>query len=213
MGNFSLEGNRLLNVENKRYLTDYQKYKKNSSFAEGQAFFFEWAEIHLEGDFKSLVIKEKNDFKKLYTEISGRSELEVDHPFSKSLANTLYHAAKDALSQGLAEPAAQIFYALSHLLPLNYDISQGLGLAFQLQGQHSDAIQAFNNAINIHPQNFHAYLYASESYLSLEQFEMFKESIAESMRLIPKEKKEFLQHAQHLINQFNKVKGKDNDSL
>ncbi len=42
---------------------------------------------------------------------------------------------------------------------------------------------------------------------------MFKENITESMQLIPKEKKEFLQHAQHLINQFNKVKGKGNDSL
>ncbi len=140
MNNFSLECNRLLNIENKRYLTDYQKYKKNFSFTEGQSFFFEWAEIHLEGEFNLLVIKEIKDFKKLYTEVSGRSELEMDHPLSKSLADIFYHAAKDALSQGLAEPAAQIFYALSYLLPLNYDISQGLGLAFQLQGQHSDAI-------------------------------------------------------------------------
>lgn len=189
------------------YPVDYQAIKKKSPLCEGRSYFSEWVKTHLEKNPNSLIMNELISFKAVFDESASNSKLDTEHSFPKSLANALYHAAKKALEDGLAKPATQLFYALSHLLPDSYDIFLGLGLAFQLQSNFDDSISAFNHAIKIHSQAFPAYLYIAESYLKLGLLDKFDETIAEANRLIPKEDTSFLRHVQFLKQQSKNKRG------
>lgn len=189
------------------YPVDYQVIKKNSPLCEGRSYFSEWVKSHLEENPNSLIMNDLDSFKAAFDESASNSKLDTEHSFSKSLANALYHAAKKALEEDLSQPATQLFYALSHLLPDSYDIFLGLGLAFQQQSNFDDSISAFNHAIKIHPQAFPAYVYIAESYLKLGLLDKFDEAISEANRLIPKGDTPFLRHIQFLKQQAKNKRG------
>ena len=200
----------LYNYQNKNYKTesqvvDCQFNKIGASLEKGKEFFDNWIETDFDERQKKLILSEIENLKKSFSSEGQPSESDSCVPFSKPLLNTFYQAAKKALTQGLGEEAMHLFFVLSHLLPNNYDVFVGLGMAYQLCKEHLKATLSYQHAISIHPQAFLAYLYCAESYLELKNIEKFKENIQEACQLIPLEKVVFQRHADYLIEKFKVI--------
>jgi tetratricopeptide (TPR) repeat protein len=166
-------------------------------------YFYAWIESQLVEKHKSLIIKELNFLKETLPSLAQENAPDNYVPFSKHLINAFYQAAYDGLKEGLSQEACHLFFILSHLLPANYDVRLGLGISYQLLEKHSEALKAFHQATNIHPQAFQSYLFSAESCLEIKDRENFEKNIRLALSFIPHDKQVFQKHARHLIEKFN----------
>lgn len=181
--------------------TDIQttNYQQNKHFK----YFFSWIESQSDERHKHLIISELNSLKTSLSRISQENKPDDYVPFSKHLINAFYQAACDGLNKGYGQEAYHLFFILSNLLPNSYDVHLGLGISCQLLGKHPEALKAFQQAINIHPQSFQPYLFSAESYLEIKDKENFEKNITSALSLIPNDKETFQKHAQYLIHKFS----------
>jgi tetratricopeptide (TPR) repeat protein len=169
--------------------------------SKGTDFFFQWIETSLPDKYKETIKADLGYYSKLIEnkEVKDLKALK----FPKEALDALFQAAKGALVEDIPEEGLSLFQILVTLLPDSYDVWLGLGIAYQKNQQHQQAILAFEEAKKIRQDLFYPSLYQAENYLYLQDFIECREKCEEAHLLISLGDRQFLGHVEALLTLCN----------